>query len=583
MGAINTSGKKSKGLMAAVLEGLGRLSSEFQQKIEAEVSGFAPDAGAITARAQRSAVDFEFFCKTYFPHYIKAEPGQLHRYLYERLRAIGLKGEDKKGIVPILLKALPGRHKRAKGERLALAAPRGNAKSTLVSQLFVLWCIVFAKRKYPLIIMDALDQACTMLEAIKAELEFNPRLLMDYPKATGQGRVWQVGTIISAGGIKVQAFGSGKRMRGLRHGPYRPDFIVCDDIENDENVRSPEQRDKLQSWLTKTVLSLGYADDSLDVLVIGTVLHHDSVLSRLLRNKVWESRRFQSIIHWPDRMDLWDAWEAILLAEGESEALAYFERQSEAMLAGSVVSWPDMISLYQLMVKRARDGHDAFDSEQQNDPAAGADAVFNGAIQYWSELPPANELVYVGAVDPSLGKAGAGRDPSAILVGAYQKRLQTLYVVEALVRKRKPDDQISDVIRLQGAYHCAKWAVESVQFQEFYRTELIGRSIAAGIPVPATGVHPSTDKMLRIESLQPYMMRGNIRLHPSQSVLIEQLKHFPKGDHDDGPDALHMLWTLAVATAGWSMPSFGTVASGAGRFDSARMGSGHAGNAFRLL
>jgi len=43
------------------------------------------------------------------------------------------------------------------------------------------------------------------------------------------------------------------------------------------------------------------------------------------------------------------------------------------------------------------------------------------------------------------------------------------------------------------------------------------------------------------------MVNGLIRLHPSQHTLIEQLRHFPKADHDDGPDALHMLWMLCVS------------------------------------
>ncbi|MFZ5321632.1 phage terminase large subunit, partial [Enterobacter asburiae] len=82
-------------------------------------------------------------------------------------------------------------------------------------------------------------------------------------------------------------------------------------------------------------------------------------------------------------------------------------------------------------------------------------------------------------------------------------------------------------------------------FQEFLRTELVKRSAAMGIPVPARAVTPSVDKLLRIESLQPHMANGLIRLHPSQTTLIDQLRHFPKADHDDGPDALHMLWMLA--------------------------------------
>lgn len=47
-----------------------------------------------------------------------------------------------------------------------------------------------------------------MLEAIKAELEFNPRLVLDFPEATGRGRVWQVGTIVTANDVKVEVFGS---------------------------------------------------------------------------------------------------------------------------------------------------------------------------------------------------------------------------------------------------------------------------------------------------------------------------------------------------------------------------------------
>jgi predicted phage terminase large subunit-like protein len=92
--------------------------------------------------------------------------------------------------------------------------------------------------------------------------------------------------------------------------------------------------------------------------------------------------------------------------------------------------------------------------------------------------------------------------------------------------------------------------VETVQFQEFLKTELVKRSAAQGVPVPARGVQPIADKLLRIESLQPHVANGLIRLHPSQVTLIEQLRHFPKADHDDGPDALHMLWMAAQSGAG---------------------------------
>ena len=58
----------------------------------------------------------------------------------------------------------------ATGQRDAIAAPRGEAKSTVVSLVFVLWCIVLKLKHYPLIFMDAWEQAVEQLEALKAEL-----------------------------------------------------------------------------------------------------------------------------------------------------------------------------------------------------------------------------------------------------------------------------------------------------------------------------------------------------------------------------------------------------------------------------
>lgn len=98
-------------------------------------------------------------------------------------------------------------------------------------------------------------------------------------------------------------------------------------------------------------------------------------------------------------------------------------------------------------------------------------------------------------------------------------------------------------------YNCQRWFVETVQFQEFLKDELVKRSAQRGSPVPATAIKPNTDKMLRIESLQPHIANGLILLHSSQATLIAQLRHFPKADHDDGPDALEMQWKNAVSSS----------------------------------
>ncbi|TAN51572.1 MAG: hypothetical protein EPN21_06285 [Methylococcaceae bacterium] len=536
------------------LKELEQFAESYRQRIEADVDGFDADPAASRARRDTAVKNFEFFARTYFPHYVKKPNSRLHDYLYQVLPEIAGPAPSPPSPSPrcALPKGEGGEpHSAVPGGShcLAIAAPRGEAKSTITSQLFLLWCVVTGRKRYPMIGMDAFDQAAIMLEAIKAELEFNPRLALDFPECCGKGGVWQAGVVVTRNNAKIEAVGSGKRIRGRRHGPHRPDLFIGDDLENDENVRTPEQRDKLQGWLTKAVLKLGGAGDKFDVIIIGTILHYDSVLNRLLKNPLWRSAKFKAVIQWPEQMTLWDQWEEILLSQGEAQADAFYRQRQADMDAGSEVSWPAGRPLAALMKIRARDGHAAFDSELQNDPLSDDDAPFALCLSkpgvFW--VNRLAEWVFYSACDPSLGKHGASRDPSALLVGGFNRQTGVLDVVEAAIKKRLPDKIIEDIIDLHREWRCVLWVVETVQFQEFLRTELVKRSAQRGIPVPARAVQPSTDKLLRIESLQPHMTNGLIRLHPSQHTLIEQLRHFPKADHDDGPDALHMLWMAAVS------------------------------------
>ncbi|WP_448252905.1 phage terminase large subunit [Ottowia oryzae] len=513
------------------LDGLAALADGLRRQIDANLDGWDLSPLAIAERRRKvfdPVTGFEYWDRHYFPHYGRAEPSALHLFLYKRL--------------PEIINS-------SSGQRDAIAAPRGEAKSTKISMSFVTWCVVTEKLWYPIIVMDAFEQAAEMLEAIKAELEANPRIAGDFPEACGQGRVWRAGVIVTANGRKVEAFGSAKKIRGRRHGAHRPDLAVMDDIENDENVTTPAQRDKLQKFVTASVLNLGPPDDSMHAILVGTVLHYDSVLARFLKNPLWNRKVFKAIIQWPDRMDLWEQFEGLLLGAdtpqaGEAAALAMYRAQQAEMDKGAVVSWPALRPIYKLMIRRAREGHAAFDSEQQNDPVAGEDAPFAHSIRFW--VNRLDEWLFYGAADPSLGKHGGSRDPSALGVGGYNRATGVLDVVEAKIKKRTPDRIISDIIELQRDYRCIVWGVESVQFQEFLRTELVKRSAQLGIPVPARGLLPIADKVLRIESLQPHMHNGLIRLHSSQTTLVDQFRHFPKADHDDGPDMVVMLWMLAV-------------------------------------
>lgn len=507
------------------LEELQAFADEQRRLIDTHCSAFPTDYAARDRRATQAQRDLGFFARTYFPHYVTSGPSVFHRWVFD---------------------TVPGLIDDAKGQKVDISAPRGEAKSTLFTLIVALWCIVTRRKRFIPIVMDTYDQAVMMLEGIKTELTDNPRLAMDHPDACGQGRVWQAGVIITSNNIKLQAAGAGKKLRGWRHGPYRPDLVLLDDIENDENVRSKEQRDKLESWLKKVILPLGPPDGSMDIFYLNTVLHYDSVANRTHRNPLWRSVKFKAIIEWPDRLDLWELWEEVFLNDGEAAAdLFYAQRQGE-MDHGAIVSWPSMRPLLMLMKIRAADHH-AFDCEYQNEPGNDESAPFK-CLAYW--VHPSRDWVFYGAHDPSMGKRNKSRDPSATLIGGLDRNHGVLDIVEAIVARRLPTLQINDIIRLQKDYRCLVWGIETVQFQEFFKDELVKQSRIGGIPVPARGIKPIDDKDLRILSLQPHVANGTVRSHKRHTVLNEQLLYYPEADHDDGPDALQMLFMLAFSGLG---------------------------------
>lgn len=516
-------------------EWISEKADELARWVDLSVTAFPADPKAKAerlAKARHPETGFQFFLETYLPHYVKGEHSLFHKAIFAR--------------VPEIIAS-------EKGVRDLFVAPRGSSKSTHLSLGFALYCICLGHKRYILEVCDVYAQAALLIEAIKAELTENPRLSYDFPDATGVGRVWREGEIVTKGNIRVEGLGALQKLRGRRHGPFRPDLMFFDDLENDEAVRSPDQRKKLETWIKRAALKVGPPDGSMDVIWVGTVLHYDAVLVRASKSPVWRVAEFQAIIRFPDRMDLWDSFEEIFNNDGEKAALDFYAVHKDQMDAGAIVNWPALQPLVWLMLERAAD-HDSFQTEYQNKPI-NAGSPFS-LIKFWTLVQP--DLVHFGAVDPSLGKKGHGRDPSAILVGGFNRLHGTMDVLEASIRRRLPDIIISDIIAFQRQYHCLLWFVEAVQFQEFLRTTLMTTAAKQGVGISAVPIIPNADKDLRIERLQPPMAAGLIRLNQTQQTLIDQLQQWPDADHDDGPDCLDMLWQNALHYSGGRQGSGGS-------------------------
>ena len=383
------------------MKSLADIAGQLKQQLDNIAEGFDASPAASKERRARAENDFEFFARTYFPHYIRpkvdektgklrpVEPSLFHKWFFREF-------------LPLL--------RSSKSISQAIAAPRGEAKTTYL-MIGLIYCIVYGKKHYILFIQDIFENASVIIESIKVELEFNQRLKSDFPEAFGRTTTWKVGIFVSKNNIKVHARGARQGVRGLKHGAYRPDMVILDDMENDEAVKNPTNRDNLESWLNKAIKNLGEAGAKLDVFYIGTILHYDSVLNRTLNNPLWRSVIFRAIMLPPENQQLWQEWQEILTNKPDAEeketpeekADKFYSAHKAAMDKGAVLSWPDKRDLLTLMKIKVEVGTAAFDAEYQNDPLSGDAATFTD-FTYWNVL--AKQLPAFGAVDPSLGKFG---------------------------------------------------------------------------------------------------------------------------------------------------------------------------------
>lgn len=535
--------------LRALLNGfLNKDDSPERVRLRREFAAGHPTTGPEGLRRKLGAIDMEFFGRAYFPHYFSRPSPEFHR----ELDAIWQQGVLK-GRYP-LTAADTKTISRLPGVRRAVAAPRGHAKSTNLTFKGTMHSTLYGYKHYPIIISDSSEQAEGFLDNIRVEFEENTAILEDFGPLAGS--VWRSNVLVTKTNIKIEAIGSGKKIRGRKHRNWRPDLIILDDVENDENVRTPEQRKKLKDWFDKAVSKCG--DDYTDIVYIGTLLHYDSLLAKTLANPAYRSIKYKAVIRFSQADDLWQQWETIFTDlsndDREADALAFFQAHKTAMLEGTQVLWEEKLSYYDLMVMRVSEGEASFNSEEQNEPINPDDCLFMEEwFDYYNEAEvnfgdPAFD--FFGFIDPSLGKTKRS-DFSAIVTLAKHKGSGYMYVVDADIERRHPDRIIADVLakerwlRASFGHGYRKLGAETNQFQWFLKEELAKASAKAGLYLPIEEVQQTSDKVMRVQTLQPDVKNKYIKFNRRHKRLLEQLTQFPMGAHDDGPDALEGARSIA--------------------------------------
>lgn len=500
-------------------------------------------------RKELGAIDLEYFGRAYLSHYFTRKSPKFHK----ELNKIWSDGVIKSKNPYCESKEIS----ESDGCKRVIAAPRGHAKSTNLTFKDALHAVLYGYKHYILIISDSSEQAEGFLNDIALELEDNPLIRADFGDL--KGYPWKSSVIRTDTDIKIEAIGSGKKVRGRRHRNHRPDLILLDDIENDENVNTIEQRRKLENWFYKAVSKAG--DTYTDIIYIGTILHYDSLLSKVMLNPLYKAVKYRGVISFANNQSLWEEWKKIFTNlendNREEDSEIFFKANKEEMLEGSKVLWEEKLNYLELIKIKVSEGDSSFNSEIQNDPIDPSNCTFNPEwFDYYNEALidfKSSEFIFIGAVDPSLGKDKKS-DTSAIITLAKNIRNGYLYIVEASIERRKPDIIIDDIIeiskRLKRDYGkgFVKFGVETVQFQHFFKEVLVKISAERGEYLPIEEMLNTANKNMRIESMQPFIKNKYIKFNEKHKTLIEQMKVYPMGRNDDAPDSLEMAIRLSLKT-----------------------------------
>jgi len=390
--------------------------------------------------------------------------------------------------------------------RIVRAAPRSFAKSTVFSLTFPLYEICQGNNHRGIIVSETADLAKHWVRMIKAELEENKTILAVYGDM--KTTKWTEDHIIAkrAGGDKfeLRAKGRGAQIRG-----FRPDWIVFDDLENDEEVRSEDQRAKTQEWFVKAVINTLEKDAG--AAMIGTVLHPLCLLKYILDRPGWDSRIYKALT--PDGRSIWPE------------------------------KWP----VEALEARRREIGDIAFNAEYMNEPIISENPVFlkewfgNYDRQSETFKETRREGLYiVTACDPAISKKDEADYTAIVTLGATFDPEPDIYVIEAKRGHWSLRDTVRELYLTHEKWHQKRTVIETTAYQTALYEEVVeyGKSVRSNIqPIE---IKPDKDKERRSHAVAPICQDGRVYLDTTdsgQQRLLDELILFPTGDHDDLVDA----------------------------------------------
>lgn len=427
----------------------------------------------------------------------------------------------------------------AKGIREATIAPRGTAKSTIISIIVMYW-MAFQLRDFVLWTSETASQVEELVASIIDELESNAEMIEDFPHLVpakdqrGNLVKFTDRDLVLKSGFRLSARGRRKATRGLRRGAKRPDVVIMDDAEGEDSV-GDTQYPKTRHWVTR-VIGPAMAPNG-DIFFFNTLIDWTSVTGAMIRQQEdwtlpWTVRRLEI------------EWETDSAGKIIDPTLPY---DGNDVLTHHLL-WPGMWPTERIEAYKLEFGIISYMYELRNRPLSDAHKVFNQDTLLWCkieenwvkpETSPNDHIrehliVHVTALDPAFG----GKDYAAVVTVAVFNH--DFFVREAWWDRGENvrTAQVDEAKRQAEHYNSRVVVIESIAAQIMVADEFIRKS---RIPVRKfVSVKDKVDRAL------PVAIRAGQRhvFFDEHGPRVRELRHivanFPSEALDDPVDAFVM-------------------------------------------
>lgn len=419
-------------------------------------------------------------------------------------------------------------------------SPRDHGKTTIFNLLFPIWLVLYVPNVRILIVGKTSGQANKILGAIRKELTENPRIIEDFGhvlvnKGKG-GALWAHRTKVLKDPT-VEAVGA---LGAITGGHF--DFILPDDIIDDENTKTASRMEDMSNWFNGTIMQLVEPDTR--VLVTGTRKGYAELYQELIDNPLWQKQIDRAIIQYPE------SYEYVYSTNSDGQ-----EYISDVATVGSYeVLWPEEWDIKTLLLDRQAIGSIIFDREKQNDPSGMKGQFLNvDWLQYyrWEDLP--EDLTYYMSVDLAISEKETADETVACLMG-YDSKNRKVYLIEFKFGRWNFPTAYKNLVGFFEEWSKAGMRPVKVLIENNVYQAAMAQHIASNTWLPAVGVRTVKDKVSKMTALAPHFENGSVLLRKSEMLgmpeLRQQWAQFPYGKHDDILDSLAIGLTEIVHNVG---------------------------------